>query len=278
MKLSRNMQLAILIGGSILAIHFYYQLLYKPIGRELKLARIDRAQLKNDQVVSGGHQDEASLLEERYQRRQKEFNAFETEVHELESTLPSRGEMSRLLEQLTSSVEGTGMKFVSLEPTLKKAEEGSTFDSFEIEMQFYATSKQVIDYLKKLEESQMLLGIKAIEMKLGSEESHKPLVSVFFSTFISDQAQPQKAEVEKTVIKKAAPEPFQPESKPYDKRLPGDHHLTMVVWHGGTPVALIDGKIMKEGSEIDNKKLTKIESNGVWFTEDDVRYFLALET
>mgnify|MGYP001567655808 CR=1 FL=1 len=58
---------------------------------------------------------------------------------------------------------------------------------------------------------------------------------------------------------------------------PVPENVNMVIWKGGKPTALIDGRLVAEGSVIENKTLTKIESDGVWFVEDGVRYYLTLE-
>ncbi|MBI4394861.1 MAG: hypothetical protein HY583_01555 [Candidatus Omnitrophica bacterium] len=98
-------------------------------------------------------------------------------------------------------------------------------------------------------------------------------------TLISERAGVKEEKEQKTLAPslQVPSSPFHPDTKPYDNRLPGDHHLTMVIWRGGTPVALIDGRLLKKGDVIDNKTLTSIESNGVWFAEDGVKFYLGLE-
>jgi len=164
--------------------------------------------------------------------------------------------MSKLLEELTKSLEGTGAKFVSVEPTFHKAEEGESFDSIEIEMYFQADFQGLISYLENLESSETILGIEGVEL-LTEEDSSTPYVTVYFSTYISDHVRKEDL-VEKAptafetteagTVVKATPsaEPFAADSRPYDQALPGNHTLSMVVWRGGKAVALIDGKVMKE--------------------------------
>jgi hypothetical protein len=135
----------------------------------------------------------------------------------------------------------------------------------------------LIDYLKKLESEPIVFSVKRIEMTLDEEISKTPLVTIIFSTFISDRPVKTQEEEKKPVISMPSASPFKSESRPYDNTMPGDHRLTMVIWKGGKRTALIDGKLMKEGAVLENKKLDKIESDGVWFIEDGTRYFLALE-
>ena len=134
-------------------------------------------------------------------------------------------------------------------------------------------------YLKELEASNLLLGIKKLGMSLDSEVSKKPLVTILFSTLVSNRVKKKEEPKGKPepIVPPEVSSPFYPEAKPYDRRLPGDHQLSMVVWKGGVPVALIDGKMVKEGSVLDNKTVTKIESDGVWFSEDGVKYYLGIE-
>jgi Tfp pilus assembly protein PilO len=287
-KLSRNMQLALFLGGAVLILHFYNQLLYKPLHSRISLLQLDQlnfeAQIPDQEI----EQSDLAALEERYHKRYQEFEEFQDSVKKLEADLPSRNDMSKLLEELTKSLEGTGAKFVSVEPTFHKAEEGESFDSIEIQMYFQADFQGLISYLENLETSETILGIQGVEL-LTEEDSSTPYVTVYFSTYISDYVRkedlsekaPAVFETTKAgVIVKAMPsaEPFAADSRPYDQTLPGEHKLTMVVWRGGKAVALIDGKVMKEGSTLDSRKLTLIEEDGVWFSENGLQYYLGLET
>ncbi|MBI3999261.1 MAG: type 4a pilus biogenesis protein PilO [Candidatus Omnitrophica bacterium] len=275
-KLSRNTQIALLIAGGILMVHFYNQLLYKPLRKEAHVLRAEKMRIQEEIPLLDVKKEETAKVEEMYKKKFEEFSELQKSISALENNLPSKKDMAVLLEQLTSAFGGLKADFVSLEPTLHKAAEGEPYDSLEIEMQFYADYDRVIAYLKKLEEEPILLSTDKLEMVLDSEVSKKPLVTIYFSTFLSNRAKKQSEKVEE-VVQAPAPSPFLSGGKPYDNRLPGDHHLTMVVWRGGKTVALVDGKIMKEGSILDNRTLTKIDSDGAWFDEDGVRYYLALE-
>ncbi|MBI4358695.1 MAG: type 4a pilus biogenesis protein PilO [Candidatus Omnitrophica bacterium] len=275
-KLSRNTQIALFVGMGILTLHFYNQLLYKPLRKEAHALKAEKLRIQEEVSLVDVKREEIPKVEEMYKKRFEEFSELQESIAALENNLPSRKDMAVLLEQLTSAFGGLKADFVSLEPTLHKAAEGQPYDSLEIEMQFYADYDRVIAYLKKLEEEAILLSIEKLELVLDSEASKKPLVTIYFSTFLSDRVkkQPKKAE---EAVEAPTPSPFLLGSKPYDNRMPGDHHLTMIVWRGGKAVALVDGKIMKEGSVLDNKTLATIDSDGAWFDEEGVRYYLALE-
>jgi hypothetical protein len=279
-KLSRNTQMVVMIAGGILILHFYNLFFYKPLRKEVRFLSQERTRISNELGTINADKDELAKAEEVYKGHFQEFSQFEAKVLDLETKLPSRKNMAEPLEQLTSTLEELGGEFIVLEPTFKKAEEAEFFDSIEIKMQFYADYPLVIDYLKKLEEQSIVFSIKKIEMTLDEEVSKTPLVSILFSTFLSDRpgkvAKKESTSQEGTISIQTE-SPFKSESKPYDNTLPGDHRLTMVIWKGGRPTALIDGKLTAEGSIIDNKTLTKIESDGVWFTEEGIRYYLALE-
>ncbi len=236
--------------------------------------------MENELAAVNADKDEVAKAEEMYKGRFQEFSGFETKALELEKKLPSRKNMAEPLDQLTSTLEQLGGDFIALEPAFKKAGEAEFFDSIEIKMQFYADYPLVIEYLKKLEEQSIVFSVKRIDMTLDEEVSKTPLVTILFSTYISDRPRkPQEKEQASDVglISIPTASPFKSESKPYDNTLPGDHRLTMVIWKGGKPTALIDGKLVAEGSVIENKKLDKIESDGVWFVEDGIRYYLSLD-
>lgn len=285
-KLSRNTQIALFLGGAALILHFYFQLVAKPLGKEVRRLKLEKKEIEMEHPDLEVEKGLLERLEVQYKREFEKFSKFEEGVRELEANLPSRKDMSGLLEYLTSSLDGLDTEFVSLEPTLRKAEEGDAFDSLEIEMKFYADFAQVIRYLEKLEATPTILGIQGIELSSEEAVTTKPLVTLYFSTYVSDQVRaadlkesiPVQVPVPSPVPVKPAPEPFRPEAKPYDNRLPGDHHLTMIVWQGGKLVALIDGKVMKKGSKLGERTLTEIEEDGVWFSENGVTYYLALET
>ena len=279
-KLSRNTQMVIMIAGGILVLHFYNLFLYKPLRKEMRFLSQEKTRVVGEMATINADKDELTKAEEVYKGRFKEFSEFEAKVLGFEKKLPSRKNMAEPLEQLTSTLEDLGGDFIALEPTFKKAGEAEFFDSIEIKMQFYADYPLVIAYLKKLEEQSIVFSIKRIQMTLDEEVSKLPLVTIVFSTFISDRpgydTEDDKS-VETGTISVPTASPFRSQSKPYDNRLPGDHQLTMVIWKGGRPTALIDGKLMAEGAVLENKTLTKIESDGVWFVEQGIRYYLALE-
>ncbi|MBI4372124.1 MAG: type 4a pilus biogenesis protein PilO [Candidatus Omnitrophica bacterium] len=278
-RLSRNLQIAAFIAGLALTWHFYNILVYKPMLKKVKVLAQEKMQLAEELKLINVGEDELQSSRDMYQKQFDELSGLEKTIEELEQALPSRQNMAPLLGQLTSELANVRAEFISIEPTFKKMdEEGNVYDSIEIKVQFYADYAQVIEYLKKIESSNILVAVKKLEMVLDPEVSKKPLVTVEFVTMVSERSE-MKAEKEvKPVIEMPVPtSPFYPDTKPYDNRLPGNHRLSMVVWRGGTPVALIDGKLIKEGDVIDNKTLSKIDSKGAWFTEDGVKYYLGIE-
>lgn len=284
-RLSRNAQLALLAAGALVGLHFYIQLVYKPLREELSDLNSRRAELESELPVYEGEAEEVSRLEKVYQERFQQMSKLEETVQGLEQKLPSRKQMASLLDQLTEEFDPRGTDFISVKPTIRKAEGKELFDLMEIETQFYADYDRAIEYLQKLEGAKLFLEVDKLEMKLDQEESAKPMVAIRFATFLGTQsafaAEEDKAEEgkeePKEVVKPPSASPFHPASKPFDNRLPGDHRLSMVIWKGGKPTALIDGQIMKPGQVLENKQLDEIQSDGVWFKEDGIKYFLPLE-
>lgn len=278
-KLSRNTQIVIMIAAGILVLHLYNLFLYKPLDKKMRFLSQEKARIVNELTAISADKDKLAKAEELYKARFQEFAEFEEKVLNLETKLPSRKDMSKPLDRLTLTLEDLGGEFIALEPNFKKAGEGEFFDSIEIKIQFYADYPLVVEYLKKLEEQSIVFSIKRIQMSLDEEVSKTPLVTILFSTYLSDrpgQAKEEKGKVADTSTALAG-SPFKSGAKPYNNTLPGDHRLTMVIWKGGKPTALIDGKLLAEGSILDNKTLTKIESDGVWFSENGTQYRLALE-
>lgn len=273
--MSRRTQIILLAAGVILTLHFYNQLFYRHLAKKTKALKKEKVELAVQPPETGTQREELNRLNELYQGRFREVSERETEVGKLEETLPSRTKMADLLAKLTSALEQSGAGFISLEPTVKKAGENEPFDSIAIDVRFYGSFEQTTKYLQAIEDMETLIGVEKIQMTLDEEAAPRPLVDIRFATFLSDRAA-VKAEPLKAVEVKL-PEPFHPETKPFDNRLPGDHKLSMIIWNVGKPVALIDGKVMKVGSVLDNKKLVEISADGVWFADNSVRYYLALE-
>ena len=276
-KLSRNTQVIILVAVLIMGLHFYNQFLYKPLRKEGRFLTQEKVRIANELATANADKDELAKAEDLYKARFQEFSEFEAKILDQEKKLPSRKDMAEPLDQLTSSLEDLGGEFIALEPTFKKAGEAEFFDSIEIKMQFYADYPLVIAYLKRLEEQSIVFSIKRIEMKLDEEVSKIPLVTILFSTYLSDRPGRTQAKPTPESQMTSTSGPFRSGDKPYDNHLPGGHRLTMVIWSGGKPTALIDGKLLKEGSVLDNKTLEKIESDGVWFVEQGIRYYLGLD-
>ena len=276
-KLSKNTQMIILIASGLLMAHFYNLFLYQPIGKNKRFLLQEKVRISNELATINADKDELAKAEIIYKEKFQEFSKFEAQVLDLEEKLPSRKNMAEPLDKLTSTLEDLGGEFIALEPTFKKAGEAEAFDSIEIKMQFYADYPMVVEYLKKLEEASIVFTPKKVEMKLDEEVSKTPLVTIIFSTFISDRAVKTRETQESAPAAEASKSPFKSSSKPYDNRLPGDHKLTMVLWKGPKKTALIDGKLMSEGSTLENMTLDKIEADGVWFVEQGIRYYLKLE-
>ena len=256
-------------------LHFYNMWFYRPLRKQSRLLAGEKNQLTNELPAFESQNEELKRLEEVYKQRFGQFSELEGEVSRMESDLPSKQSMAELLEQLTSALEGTKTEFISIEPTVNKAEETEPFDSMDVDVQFYGNFNQVMDYLKAVETKNTLIGIKTIHMELNQDESQKTKAGIRFSTFLGSRT--SKKEKLPEIPPLPVVEPFHPESKPFDNRMPGDHRLTMIIWSGGKPVALIDGKVMKMGATLDNKKLVRIDSDGVWFSENNIEYYLTLE-
>ena len=274
-NLSRKTQIILLAVGIVAVLHLYRQWLYQPIQKQLRRLKQEKVELSGRLPLLEGQKTEFDRLNELYKRKFDEFTQAEAEVAETEGSLPSQSAMAGLLEQLTKALDETKAQFVSLEPTLKKASETDPFDGIEIDVRFYGSYAQVIDYLKRIEAKSILIGVQKIQMTLDQEVSKQPMVAIRFSTFLSSRALKKEEKIKP--VEMTAPEPFHPESKPFDNRLSGNHKLTMIIWNVSKPVALIDGKVMKIGASLDNKTLVQIDSDGVWFSENSIRYYLALE-
>ncbi len=284
-RLSRNAQLILLGVGALVGLHFYIQLVYKPLRAELSDLASRRLELESELPVYQDEAEEVSRLEKVYRERFQQMSKLGEAVQTSEQKLPSRKQMASLLNQLTEEFDPRGTDFISVKPAIRKAEGKELFDLMEIETQFYADYDRAIEYLQKLEGAKLFLEVQKLEMKLDQETSTKPMVTIRFATFLGTQsafaAEEDKAEEEKAepkvTVKPPSASPFHPASRPFDNRLPGDHRLTMVIWKGGRPTALIDGQIMKLGQVLEHKQLDEIHSDGVWFKEDGIKYFLPLE-
>ncbi|MBI4395319.1 MAG: type 4a pilus biogenesis protein PilO, partial [Candidatus Omnitrophica bacterium] len=188
-RLSRNLQIVVFIAGLVIMWHFYNRLIYKPMVRKVKMLAQEKIQLAEELKLLSVGSGELERNQEMYRRQFEELSSLEQSIDEIEAALPSRKNMAPLLAQLTSELENVKGQFVSIEPTFKKAdEEANLYDSAEIKTQFYADYAQVIEYLKKIESSNLLIAVKALEMVLDSDVSKKPLVTIEFMTLISERA------------------------------------------------------------------------------------------
>lgn len=276
-KLSKNSQVIVMVCVGILALHFFNLTILRPIHKEKKEIKSDRSQLREELSAVETVQMDQANLEKTYQERYNEYKKLDEETEEMESTLPSKSDMSRLLGDLTAAFEGLNITFESIEPTINVPQEGQLFESIDVLVTFHGGYPDIIAYLKKVEKTGTLLGVKNLDVELNDEVSPKPLVKILFSSYLSNRPKIVIKE-KKDEIPAPKSEAFNLSSKPYDNKLTGSHKLSMVIWTGKTPIALIDGKVMKVGAVLENKKLTKIEPKGVWFSDEGVEYFLGLET
>ncbi|OGW79424.1 MAG: hypothetical protein A3G33_03545 [Omnitrophica bacterium RIFCSPLOWO2_12_FULL_44_17] len=274
-RMSRNTQAAIILALYAIIFYVFFSNIVKPIEHKKKIIGQETLAIKSElQTVENkreGYNKDQKIYSERYD----EFNKMNEEVTQMEDKLPSRKDMAELLEGLTAAFQGLDTKFVSVEPTIARSEEGGIADAIHIEVKFYGGYTDVASYLERIEKGKILLGVQSLSMESDSEVNPLPLVTVNLFSILSGHSKVKAKETDAQIVPPKQ-DPFLLGNKPRDNTLPGNHQVTMIVWNTKKPVALIDGKIVSVGALIDNKKLVRIERDGVWFSESGTEYVLAL--
>ena len=265
-----------LVVGLVAAvvISAYFNIIYKPLSRNISRYQF---QTKKSQSRLTDLQEKLPQLDK--QRQNIHFLSSECqkmldEISEIENTLPSKRSVSDLLTELV----GLG-KDLTMGSVRQKVEEGGEYSSIYIELKFNAPYINTINYLKKVESISPFLLIKELDI---AEEKTKhsmggPTVRLILSSLLGERSTVEMLRAQESEPLAISRNIFVSKAKPVTRAKKVDLKLEGITFNSKSPTAIVNGEVVRIGTEIDNYTVKDIRFDAVIFTEGPDEYIVNME-
>jgi Tfp pilus assembly protein PilO len=266
-----------LIVALIIAVGLglYAQIIHRPLSK-----KINRYKFQIDKYEARVSELKAKFPRIDKQREDIKFLEVESEdflneIDEIEKTLPSRENIPQLLGELTRRA-----KDIKLESIRQKIEEGQEYSRIFVELKFTASYEQIINYIKNIEALSSFLFIEELEIlkkegkiERGGVEARLVVSSLlgevsFVEQFKTKVLQEKLAVARDIFVSKARPVT---EARKIDLKLEG------ITYDTQNPTAIIDGEVVRVGSQVSDFEVKQILADAVILTDGISEHILSIE-
>ncbi|UCD14989.1 MAG: type 4a pilus biogenesis protein PilO [Candidatus Omnitrophota bacterium] len=260
----------------VIIVSGYYNLLYKPLEKnittyELQIqkleARIAEIETKFPQIDE--QRSNLQALDEQWQKLLGEITA-------LEKTLPAKKSAPSLIGELTRLAKG--FKLISIR---KKIDEGEDYSRLYVELKFNAAYQDTINYIKKIETISPFLKIEELEISEPQGKSKKgpaTPVRIVLTSLLGDipfSEQMKAKEIEEVPFK--IRDIFVSKTKPVAPVRKSKLKLEGITYDPQSPTAIINGEVVKVGSQIGEFQVKEILPNMVVVVDGVEEHILYVE-
>jgi len=257
-----------------IAISAYFNFIHKPMVKSISRYKF---QTKKSKSRLRGLQEKLPQLDKQRQNihfLESECQRMLDEISEIESTLPSKKNVSELLTELVQL--GSDLKIASVR---QKLDEGKEYSSIYIELKFNASYINTVNYLQKVESISPFLAIQELDI---AEEKTKvtrggPAARLILSSLLGEM--PTAA-----MIKAQGAEPltilrniFVSKAKPVAKVKKVDLKLEGITYNSKSPTAIVNGEVVRIGSVVSSYTVEDIRPESVVFGDGVEKYAVGLE-
>lgn len=245
---------------------------------------------------------------EKFNQMKKQYEESKNKLRTMESDLWDRARMPELLEVLTAPQEEKEIDLLWVR--LKKAtaaqgrqsesqqasalgEEGigkekkkELYPRVYIEMCFYSSFNDLIEYIGELEVKEGYLKVTDIKMSLSEAKPTTPRMILTLSTLVGEGVYKAEEEKKKEIqdvfgmaedmIERENIEPFSPDGKPFKKAVVVGLKLSGIIGKGENAGAIINDVIYKVGDKVGDKVLISIDKKEAVLEKEDQRYHLEI--
>lgn len=257
-----------------IAISAYFNIIYKPLSRSISRYKI---QTKKSINKLKGLQEKLPQLDKQRQNihfLDSECQKMVDEISKIESTLPGKRNVSDLLTEIVQL--GSDLKIASVR---QKLDEGREYSSIYVEIKFNAPYINTINYLQKIESISPFLVIKELDI---TEEKTKhtrggPEVRLILSSLLGEIATAEVIRAQEAEPLTVLRNIFVSKAKPAAKARKVDLKLEGITYHPQSPTAIINGKVIRIGSVVDDYTVKDIRPDVVVFSDGLEEYMIAVE-
>ncbi|MCK5306936.1 MAG: type 4a pilus biogenesis protein PilO [Candidatus Omnitrophica bacterium] len=273
-KLKYREKILVVAFIAFIGFNVYSQTIYKPLSRGIKRYKGQserfRSRLKGlkAKIPSLDKQKgKTAMLDE-------ECENLLSQIGRIRSALPATGNIAQLLAEFSRQAKEK-VKLLSLR---KKIEINDNYSRIFIEVEFNAVYKEVINYIKRLESISPFLKIEEIELSNSSSGNKEVSGRMIFSSLLTNFSSVEQL-IAKDVLEITSDtrDIFISKSKNFIKEKKKELKLEGITYNAEKSTAIINGEVVKIGSQIGNFKIIQILPEGVILTDDAEECTLEIE-
>lgn len=274
-KLKKREKILVILFVTVISATAYYQIFHKPLVGSMRtyMLQIEKLKVRLTEVKS--RYPEVSEEEKRVEALNTECTRLLLEIGELENNLPSKAATSRLIGELTRLA-----KDVKLESIRQRIDSGEEYSRIFVELKFDAPYTRIARYIKNVETMSPFLKIEELEIsepqkkKAKSGTSARLVISSLLGDVpVSEQLKAREIEEESFEFRDI----FVSKARSLSAKPKVDMKLEGITYNAEVPTSIIDGEVVREGSQIGGLTVKKILPDAAILTDGVDDYILNME-
>jgi len=260
------------VGGGV-----FFNIVIKPLSGRIKSYQIQFGKSMSRLYELRSKSPETNRVFEVISALNSECQRLKDNISDIESKLPSRNDTSQLLNELIQQA-----KDINLVSVRQKAERQERYTKIFIELKFNTNYANTINYFKKIESISPFLTIQELDithLKGKKGQGGNMPTRLVISSLLGTATGPKKI---KTDIDQEYIEVSRDIFAPTKRRVIAPARKLKVNLEGITynfeaPTAIIDGEVVRKGSEIDDLSVKEIFPEMVVLTDGIDEFKLQME-
>jgi len=248
----------------------YYNLCYKPLSSQINTYKIKIQKLKTRYSNLESKFPSIDKQKENINSLKTQSDKLKQDIDQIESQLPGKNSLSGLIAAFASLAKN--LELVSIQ---KRIQEGKDYSRLFIEFKFSSDYKDLVNYIRRLETLSPFLEISELsisEPKTKSKSESGPIIRLVLSTILSEVSTAKKIVAKETKDIEEIRDIFVSKSKPVVKVNRSTLRVEGITYSHKLSTAIINGDVVKVGSDIDDLKVKKILNDSVVLTDGFEEY------
>jgi len=273
-KLKSKEKILVIGLVAVIAVSAYFNFIHKPMVKSISRYKF---QTKKSKSRLRGLQEKLPQLDKQRQNirfLESECQKMLGEIGEIESTLPSKKNVSGLLTELVQL--GSGLKIVSVR---QKLDEGKEYPSIYIELKFKASYINTVNYLRRVESISPFLVIQ--ELDIAEEETEVtrggPAVRLILSSLLGETPIAEMVKAQEAEPLTISRNIFVSKAKSAVKDREADLKVDGITYDSKSPTAIVNGEVVRIGSVIGSYSVKDIRPSAVVFSDGVEEYIVDME-
>lgn len=270
-KLSSRQKLLVIGLASVIGVSLYINTLYKPLSRKISRNKFQIKKSTSRLSELKANFPEVEKQKENIRNLNIECDDLLNRIVSIEKGIPSRDNISQLLAELNPKAED--LRLVSMR---QRIDDGSKYSRLFIELKFNVSYKKIINYIHRVESLSPFIVTEEFDIyESKSKKEPGPQARLVLSTLLGDVSSFElfKAKEEEIDI---ARDIFLSTAKPVIKKKEITLKLEGITYSSQGSTAIVDGDVIREGSEIGGFKVKEIRRYEIVLTDDIEEHILSV--